>query len=104
MRACGPVDRTLDSRSECLGFDSQCCICVEVLSKLRIPCYLGSPSNNGYLVHRCKVGSIVAGCIGVHLCQGKVQSVEDALSRNLQLPLPLGCNMYLIKSEIQSDS
>ena len=90
--ACGLVDRALDSRSEGLGFDSQCWSCVEVLGKLCIPHCLGPPSRNGYLVHRSKVGSIVAGCIGVHLARGKVKYVEHALSWSLdskQLPLPL---------------
>ena len=58
----GQVDRALDSRSEGLGFDPQCWLCVEVSGKLRIPHCLGPPSRNGYLVHRSKVGSIVAGC------------------------------------------
>ena len=65
---------------------------VEMLGKLRIPHCLGPPSRNGYLVHRSKVGSIVAGCIGAHLARGKVKSVEHALSWSLefkQLPLPL---------------
>ena len=62
MRACGQVDRALESRSEGLGFDSQCWPCVEVSAKLCIPHCLGPPSRNGYLVHRSKVGSIVAGC------------------------------------------
>ena len=54
-RACGQVDRALDSRSEDLGFDSQCWPCVEVSGKLCIPHCLSSPSRNGYLVHRSKV-------------------------------------------------
>ena len=33
----GQVPRALDSRSEGLGFDSQCWSCVEVSGKLRIP-------------------------------------------------------------------
>ena len=60
--------------------------------KLHIPHCLGPPSCNGYLVHRSKVGSIVAGCIGAHLARGKVKSVEHELSWSLdskQLPLPL---------------
>ena len=61
MGACGLVDRVLDSRSEGLGFDSQCWPCVEVLGKSRIPHCLGPPSRNAYLVRRSKVGSIVAG-------------------------------------------
>ena len=92
LGACGLVDRALDSRSEGLGFDSQCWPCVEVLGKLRIPHCFGPPSRNGYLVHRSKVVSIVAGCIGAHLARGKVKSVEHALSWSLdskQLPLPL---------------
>ena len=91
MGACGLVDRVLDSRSEGLGVDSQCWPCVEVSGKLCIPHCLGPPSRNGYLVHRSKVGSIVAGCIGAHLARGKVKSVEHALSWSLdskQLPSP----------------
>ena len=105
MGACGLVDRALDSRSEGLGFDSHCWPCVEVSGKLCIPHCLGPRSRNGYLVHRCKVGSIVAGCIDPHLARGKVKSVEHALSWSLdskQLPLPLPFNTeinYLLKSE-----
>ena len=90
--ACGPVDKALDSRSEGLEFDYQCWPCVEVSCKLCIPHHLGPPSRNGYLVHRYKVRSIVAGCTGTHLARGKVKSVEHALSWSLdskQLPLPL---------------
>ena len=61
VEACGLVDRVIDSRSEGLGFDSQCWPCVEVSGKLRMPHCLGPPSRNGCLVHRSKVGSIVAG-------------------------------------------
>ena len=44
----GPaVDRAWDSRSEFLGFDSQCWPCVEVSSKLCIPHCHGPPSHNG---------------------------------------------------------
>ena len=62
--------------------------------KLRIPHCLGPLSRNGYLVHRSKVGSIVAGCIGAHLAREKVKSAEHALSwsldfKHLSLPLPL---------------
>ena len=70
LGACGLVDRALDSRSEGLGFNSQCWPCVEVLDKLRIPLRLGPPSRNGYLMQRFKIGSIVAGCIGAHLVRG----------------------------------
>ena len=77
------MDRVLDSRSEGLGFDSQCWPCVEVSGKLRILHCLSPPSHNGYLVHRSKVGSIVAGCIGAHVARGKVKSVEHALSWSL---------------------
>ena len=38
------------------------CRRLEVLGKLLIPHFLGPPSRNGYLVHRARVGSIVAGC------------------------------------------
>ena len=58
LGACGPVDRAFDSRSEDLGFDSQCWPCVEVLGKLCIPHYLGQPSHNGYLVHRAKAALV----------------------------------------------
>ena len=97
LGACGSVDRALDSRSEALGFDSQCWLCVEVSGKLRIPHCLGPPSRTGYLVHRSKVGSIVAGCIGAHLAKGKVRSVGHALSWSLgskQLPSPLPLIFY----------
>ena len=90
--ACCPVDRALDSRSDGLGFDSQCWPCVAMSGKLRIPHCLSPPSHNGYLVHKSKVESIAAGCIGAHLARGKVKSVEHALSWSLdskQLPLPL---------------
>ena len=80
---CGQVDRELDSRSEGLGFDSQCWPCVEVLGKLCIQHRLGPPTCNGYLVHRSKVGSIVAGCIGAYLARGKVESVEHVSSWSL---------------------
>ena len=49
-----PVERILDSRSEALGFDSQCWSCVVALRELGIPYCLGTPSSNGYLVHRSK--------------------------------------------------
>ena len=91
MGACGLVDMALDSRLEGLRFDSQCWPCVEVLGKLRISFCLGPPIRNGYLVHRPKVGSIVAGCIGAHLAKGKIKSVEHALSWSVdskQLPSP----------------
>ena len=72
MGACGQVDRALSSRSEGLGFDSQCWPCVEVLGKFRIPHCLSSPSHNGYLVHKFKVGSIVAGCCAPTARGGKI--------------------------------
>ena len=62
LGACDQVDRAYDSRSEGLGFNSQCWPYVEVSGKLRILHFFGPPSRNGYLVHRSKVGSIVAGC------------------------------------------
>ena len=77
------VYRALDSRSEGLGFDSHCWPCVEVLGKFHNPHCLGPPSLNGYMVHRSKVGSIVAGCMGAHLARGKVKSVEHMLSWSL---------------------
>ena len=63
------LDTALDSRSEGLGIDSLCWPYVEVLGKLRIPRCLSPRSRNGYLVHRSKVGAIVAGCIGTHLAR-----------------------------------
>ena len=77
------MDSALHSRSEGLEFDSQCWPYVEVSGKLCIPHCLGPSSHNGYLVHRSKVGSKVAGCIGTHLARGKVKSVEHALSWSL---------------------
>ena len=50
----------MSSRSEGLGCD--CWPCVEVSGKLCITHCLSPPSCKGYLVHRSKVGSIVAGC------------------------------------------
>ena len=84
MAACGLVDRALDSTSESLGFDSQCWPCVVVSGQIRIPQCFSPPSRNGYLVHRSKIGSIVAGCIGCHLARGKVKSVQHALSLSLE--------------------
>ena len=49
------VDMALDSRSEGLGFDSQCWSCVQVSGKLCILHRLGSSGNNGYLMYRSKV-------------------------------------------------
>ena len=92
MGAYGLVDKALDSRSEGLGFHSQCWPCVEVSGKVCIPHHIGLPSHNGYLVHRSNIESIVACCIGAHLDRGKVESAEQALSWSLdskQLPLPL---------------
>ena len=94
MGSCGPVERALDWRSELRsGFDSQCLPCVEVSGKLTLYSTLPwSTSHNGYLVHRSKFESIVAGYIGAHLARGKVKSVEHALPWSLdskQLPLPL---------------
>ena len=70
--ACGKVDGALDSRSEGLGFDSQCWPCVEESGKLRIPHCLSPPRRNGYLVHRSKVGSTVAGCCAPTARGGRV--------------------------------
>ena len=100
--ACGPVGRALDSRLE--GFGVQfpvLAMCRSVSGKLCIPHCLGLPGRNGHLVHRSKVGSIVAGCIGAHLTRGKVKSVEHDVSWSLgskQLPLPL----YLAQSSYRS--
>ena len=49
---CGQVDRALDLRSECLGFDSHCWSCVEVSGKLLIQYCLCQPSSNWYQVER----------------------------------------------------
>ena len=80
MPARGQVDNALDSRSEGLGFDSHCWPGVEVLDNLCIPHCLTQPRHNGYLVHRSKVRSTVAGCIGTHLARGKVKFVEHVFS------------------------
>ena len=76
--------------------------CVKVSGKLCIPHCFSPPSRNGYLVHRSKVGSIVAGCIGTHLERGKVMSVEHVLSWSLgskELPLPLPFNYQIISQQ-----
>ena len=65
----GHVDRVLDSRLESLGFNPQCWSCVEVLGKFRILHCLSLSSCNGNLVHRSKVESIDAGCIGTYLAR-----------------------------------
>ena len=67
------VDRAMDSRSEGLGFDSQCCPWAEVSLKRCIPHCLGPSSCNRNLVHRSKVGSIVAGCCAPTARRGKVR-------------------------------
>ena len=53
-----------------MWFNSQCWPCVEVTGKLHISHCLGPTSCTRCLVHRSKVGSIVAGCIGAHLARG----------------------------------
>ena len=68
----GQVDKVLNSRSQGLGFNSKCCICVEVSGKLRIPHCLVPPIHNGYLMHRSKVGSILAVCCAPTTRGGKV--------------------------------
>ena len=50
-------DRALDSRSEGLGFDLQCWLCVEVLDKLLIQCCLYPASSAGYLAGQNVTGS-----------------------------------------------
>ena len=76
--------------------------CVKVSGKLCIPHCFGPPSRNWFLVHRSKVGSTVAGCIGAHLERGKVMSVEHVLSWSLgskELPLPLPFNYQIISQQ-----
>ena len=91
MEACGQVDRALDSRLKGLIFNSQCWQCIEASGKLYIPPNLGPPSRNGYLVHRSKVGSIVAGCW--RPLPGEVKSEEHVWSHGYldskQIPLPI---------------
>ena len=62
MGAHGRMDRNSALKSKGLGFDSHCRSCKEVLGKLVITHCLGLSSSFGYLVHRFKVRSIVAGC------------------------------------------
>ena len=69
---CGYVDMALDTRSEGLGFDSQCWPCVEVPGKLRVPHCFDPRSHNSYLMHRSKVGSIVVGYYAPTARGGKV--------------------------------
>ena len=104
MGACGLVDRVLNSKSQGLGFDFQCWPHVGVSGKPCIPQCLGPPSCNGYLVHRSKVGSIVAGCIGAHLARGKVKSVEHALSWSLDNHLYLFFTFVLIVHNVLSST
>ena len=61
-----PMSSTCPSLSP-RPLDFQHWTCVEVSDKLCIPQCLRPPSHYGYLVHRSKVGSIVAGCIGATL-------------------------------------
>ena len=99
----GQVDESLNSKSAGLGFDSKCWPCVEVSGKLCIPHCCGPPSCNGYLVHRSKVGSIVAGCIGPHLAMGKVECwtciVMESGLEQLPLPLPSLLTFYVQRSK-----
>ena len=53
--AYGLVDKSLDSRSKDLGFDSYCWSCVEEFDKLLIPYCLFLPNSDGYLVKREKL-------------------------------------------------
>ena len=95
---CDQMDRALGAGSEGLGFDSYCKSCAEVSGKIRIPHCLGPPTHNGYLVHRSKFGSIVAGCYAP--LPGEVKSAEHVSSHGyldskqipLHLPLPGNLN------------
>ena len=79
--ACGCMDSALDKiRRSGVRFPVLA-ICAKVSDKFHIPHFLGPPSHNGYLVHSSKVGSIVA--------NGKVNSVEHALSWHLASGLSL---------------
>ena len=60
METCGLVDKTLDSRSKGLGFDSHYWPCVELVGKLLIPFCLCLPSSDGYLVEE---NSVLSGYI-----------------------------------------
>ena len=50
IRACGRVDKALDSRSKGLEFSSHCWSCVEVFNKLLVPYSLSLPNIDRYLV------------------------------------------------------
>ena len=80
---CDPVDRALDSKIIRSGVQFPVLAMCRSVGQTSIPHCLSPPSCNGYLVHRSKVGSIVAGCNGAHLTRGKVRSVEHALSWSL---------------------
>ena len=64
---CGVMTHLYAVSLEGLGFEFKYWSRVEVLGKLRIMHCNGTTSCNAYLVHRSKVGSIVAGYIGAHL-------------------------------------
>ena len=89
----GPVNRASHSRSQDMGFNSQCWPCAEMSGKFHTPHCLGPSRRNGYLVHRSKVGVIVAGCIGAHFAKKQVKPAEHVLPWSLDttftLTLPL---------------
>ena len=83
--------RALDSRSEGLGFDSQCWPCIQVSAKLRIQHCYNPPTVQSSLVYRSKVGSKVAGCCAPTARGSKVW--------RMYVPLPL-FSTYSIKLSI----
>ena len=68
---CGQVERALDSRSKGLRLNFKCWSCAEVSGKLHIHTSLVYSAAMGTWC-RFMCGSIVAGCIGVHLARGRV--------------------------------
>ena len=70
--ASGQVNRVFDSQSKGLGFDSLFWSYVEVPTDFAFhTASVHNPSQNGYLMHKSRAGSIVAGYICAHLAQSK---------------------------------
>ena len=93
-----PSGQSVGFKIRGVGFNSQCWSCVDVLGKLCIPHCLGPPSCNGYLVHRSKVRSTVAGCHRHLPCHGKSKWSANYPTKMIRpynkhlLPLPFDSN------------
>ena len=87
-----PSGRGNRVKTKGLGFDFQHRSYAKMLGKLHIPHSLRIPSCNGYPVHRFKVGSISAGCIGTRLQKLMLVYFYVAI---LELP-PTNCSIDII--------